>query len=130
MLNLFVDHHDKGAPVRIDTARIYAGGDSEKMLGRALANLEGVETMALGTKAHPSQVRSALVSCAHLNAVPSDATCCTECSHHVRDAPRPSGFAIMKLQNSPRPRGSGAPSSRGVFRRGGFGPSSSRLSTP
>jgi aflatoxin B1 aldehyde reductase len=54
MLTSFVDYHDKGEPVRIDTARIYAGGDSEKMLGRTLANLEA-SSISLGTKAHPSQ---------------------------------------------------------------------------
>ncbi|KAL7542477.1 hypothetical protein ACHAXR_011798 [Thalassiosira sp. AJA248-18] len=54
MLNAFVDFHDKGAPVRIDTARIYAGGDSEKMLGGALSKLDE-SSITLGTKAHPSQ---------------------------------------------------------------------------
>merc|ERR1719464_1356347 len=57
MLNAFVDFHDEGGPVRVDTARIYAGGDSERMLGGALARLgeNSVSSISLGTKAHPSQ---------------------------------------------------------------------------
>eukprot|EP00571_Detonula_confervacea_P012517 CAMPEP_0172307516 /NCGR_PEP_ID=MMETSP1058-20130122/8345_1 /TAXON_ID=83371 /ORGANISM="Detonula confervacea, Strain CCMP 353" /LENGTH=352 /DNA_ID=CAMNT_0013019697 /DNA_START=132 /DNA_END=1190 /DNA_ORIENTATION=+ len=56
MLNTFVGFHEKGAPVRIDTARIYAGGDSERTLGWALENLEAESpAITLGTKAHPSQ---------------------------------------------------------------------------
>eukprot|EP00584_Thalassiosira_punctigera_P022121 CAMPEP_0172554416 /NCGR_PEP_ID=MMETSP1067-20121228/54465_1 /TAXON_ID=265564 ORGANISM="Thalassiosira punctigera, Strain Tpunct2005C2" /NCGR_SAMPLE_ID=MMETSP1067 /ASSEMBLY_ACC=CAM_ASM_000444 /LENGTH=350 /DNA_ID=CAMNT_0013342783 /DNA_START=70 /DNA_END=1122 /DNA_ORIENTATION=- len=53
MLNAFAVYHNKGAPIRIDTARIYAGGDSERMLG-SLPNLAD-ESVTLGTKAHPSQ---------------------------------------------------------------------------
>mmetsp|Transcript_2737 Transcript_2737/g.4964 ORF Transcript_2737/g.4964 Transcript_2737/m.4964 type:complete len:368 (-) Transcript_2737:111-1214(-) len=53
MLNAFADFHDKGTPVRIDTARIYAGGESERMLG-SLPNLVE-DSITLGTKAHPSQ---------------------------------------------------------------------------
>mmetsp|Transcript_20817 Transcript_20817/g.46208 ORF Transcript_20817/g.46208 Transcript_20817/m.46208 type:complete len:357 (-) Transcript_20817:44-1114(-) len=41
-------------PMRIDTARIYAGGNSEVMLGRVLRSLEG-ESPIIGSKAHPSQ---------------------------------------------------------------------------
>ena len=81
MLNTFVHFHDKGVPVRIDTARIvriysysililvyphtnskhiyklqYAGGESEVMLGNALTNLDDTASgITLGTKAHPSQ---------------------------------------------------------------------------
>lgn len=56
MLNAFVDFHDKGTPARVDTARIYAGGESERMLGYALANLaDDSSSITLGTKAHPSQ---------------------------------------------------------------------------
>ena len=53
MLNAFVGYHDEGAPVRVDTARIYAGGDSERMLGRILPS--DAPAIMLGTKAHPSQ---------------------------------------------------------------------------
>lgn len=53
MVNAFVDFHEKGAPVRIDTARIYAGGDSERQLGRS--KLDNFPTISMGTKAHPSQ---------------------------------------------------------------------------
>lgn len=53
MLNAFADYHEKDASVRIDTARIYAGGDSELMMG-SLPNLAD-ESITLGTKAHPSQ---------------------------------------------------------------------------
>ncbi|KAL7545651.1 hypothetical protein ACHAWF_008999 [Thalassiosira exigua] len=40
--------------VRVDTARVYAGGDSERMIGRALASLGDPSPIVLGTKAHPS----------------------------------------------------------------------------
>jgi hypothetical protein len=34
----------------------YAGGDSERMLGLAIANLDGgSSSITVGTKAHPSQ---------------------------------------------------------------------------
>jgi aflatoxin B1 aldehyde reductase len=40
---------------RIDTARVYAGGNTEPMLGAVLKKLEDtVGTIAVGTKAHPS----------------------------------------------------------------------------
>ena len=40
----------------IDTARIYAGGKTEKILGTALKRLEyNNQKLAIGTKAHPSQ---------------------------------------------------------------------------
>eukprot|EP00581_Thalassiosira_minuscula_P029568 CAMPEP_0183776286 /NCGR_PEP_ID=MMETSP0739-20130205/46482_1 /TAXON_ID=385413 /ORGANISM="Thalassiosira miniscula, Strain CCMP1093" /LENGTH=348 /DNA_ID=CAMNT_0026018101 /DNA_START=10 /DNA_END=1056 /DNA_ORIENTATION=- len=53
MLSAFTDFHEKGTAVRVDTARIYAGGDSERMLG-SLPNLAD-DGITLGTKAHPSQ---------------------------------------------------------------------------
>jgi len=52
---------DTPAVVRIDTARIYASGDSERMLGSALRTLSEEDgespplVMNVGTKAHPSQ---------------------------------------------------------------------------
>ena len=101
MLNTFIDCHDEGVPIRIDTARIvsshtiwycpdmfhdhdvlsmhssstsivepylcsvyslqYAGGDSERMLGFALAAIQtrgrnaAMNNLCIGTKAHPSQ---------------------------------------------------------------------------
>lgn len=56
MVQSFIGHDAKGAALHIDTARIYAGGDSERMLGTSLSNLEGdISNILLGTKAHPSQ---------------------------------------------------------------------------
>ena len=39
----------------VDTARIYAGGETEPMLGRALKATPGAETFIVGSKAAPSQ---------------------------------------------------------------------------
>jgi aflatoxin B1 aldehyde reductase len=57
MVQSFINHSANAPSVHIDTARIYAGGDSERMLGSALSNLEGglSSNILLGTKAHPSQ---------------------------------------------------------------------------
>ncbi|KAL3787525.1 hypothetical protein HJC23_013734 [Cyclotella cryptica] len=61
MVKSFVNLHNNAAVVRIDTARIYASGDSERMLGSALQTLteENVVSpplvISVGTKAHPSQ---------------------------------------------------------------------------
>jgi aflatoxin B1 aldehyde reductase len=57
MVDSFMNHNAKASAVHIDTARIYAGGDSERMLGLALSNLDGDTSskVILGTKAHPSQ---------------------------------------------------------------------------
>ena len=56
MVKAFADA--QGALCRIDTARIYSGGDSEKILGEALRDEKNATLNALvdiGTKAHPSQ---------------------------------------------------------------------------
>lgn len=61
MVNSFVHFHnaDVTPSVHIDTARIYAGGVSEEMLGSALGDLKEGPTfpyfLSVGTKAHPSQ---------------------------------------------------------------------------
>jgi len=56
MLDTFMDFHsDSESPIRIDTARIYAGGDSERQLGYALSQLDDNDKTIIGTKAHPSQ---------------------------------------------------------------------------
>ena len=56
MVQSFIGHDANAAAVHIDTARIYAGGDSERMLGAALSNFDGdLSNIVLGTKAHPSQ---------------------------------------------------------------------------
>ena len=52
MIGEMMDHE---RPVRVDTARIYAGGNSEKMLGRVLKSLDGESQPIIGSKAHPSQ---------------------------------------------------------------------------
>ena len=49
-LRRFIDVGGK----RIDTARIYAGGETEPMLGRALAAINSDELL-VGSKAHPSE---------------------------------------------------------------------------
>lgn len=56
MVQTFVNHNANTKAVHIDTARIYAGGISEQMLGSALSNIEDPSPkIVLGTKAHPSQ---------------------------------------------------------------------------
>ena len=54
MVQKFVD--SVPAPHRIDTARIYAGGQTEPCVAKALQGVGGGSvTFAIGTKAHPSQ---------------------------------------------------------------------------
>ena len=54
MLQSFISHNH-GSTACIDTARIYASGDSERMLGSAMGGLNEDALISLGTKAHPSQ---------------------------------------------------------------------------
>ena len=56
MVQSFINHHnsaDASKSVHIDTARIYAGGDSERMLAPSLTDT--LDSIVLGTKCHPSQ---------------------------------------------------------------------------
>ena len=53
MMDVFRSHQQV-RPL-VDTARIYAGGNSEIMLGRVLRSLEGESRPIIGSKAHPSQ---------------------------------------------------------------------------
>lgn len=59
MVQSFLDHHAASSalasPAHIDTARIYAGGDSERMLAPLLADDNTLDGIVLGTKCHPSQ---------------------------------------------------------------------------
>jgi len=56
MIEKFVNSQKDDAAVHIDCARIYAGGDSEKMLRDAMAGyLNKSPALLVGTKAHPSQ---------------------------------------------------------------------------
>uniref|UniRef100_A0A7S2XP15 NADP-dependent oxidoreductase domain-containing protein n=1 Tax=Attheya septentrionalis TaxID=420275 RepID=A0A7S2XP15_9STRA len=60
MVRHFLDHSDTKAIHYIDTARIYAGGKTEQILGSALRTIGSEPKYALsplvvGTKAHPSQ---------------------------------------------------------------------------
>jgi len=59
MLAMFLTFQKKRGihRVNIDTARIYANGDTEFMLGNAIESLieKDVEMLCIGTKAHPSQ---------------------------------------------------------------------------
>ena len=56
MLERFVAHHDDGDVVRLDTARIYAGGKTEDIVGSLLRQRSKESPKILvGTKAHPSQ---------------------------------------------------------------------------
>jgi len=56
MLDTFVDFHgDSESPIRIDTARIYAAGESERQLGCALSKLDDNDKPITSSKAHPSQ---------------------------------------------------------------------------
>ena len=49
-------HGDSESPIRIDTARIYAAGESERQLGYALSKLDDNDKpITIGSKAHPSQ---------------------------------------------------------------------------
>lgn len=56
MVKDFVAHNEKYGihKHRIDTARIYAGGKSESMLGHVLSNVKN-EEIVIGSKAHPTQ---------------------------------------------------------------------------
>lgn len=54
----FVSRFSAAGGTYIDTARIYAGGETEPMLGRVLSAANGGATASaslIGTKAHPSQ---------------------------------------------------------------------------
>ena len=57
MIEAFLDSQKEEQAVHIDCARIYAGGDSEKILRDAMAGSVTNKSPALlvGTKAHPSQ---------------------------------------------------------------------------
>eukprot|EP00547_Thalassionema_nitzschioides_P010171 CAMPEP_0194223000 /NCGR_PEP_ID=MMETSP0156-20130528/34109_1 /TAXON_ID=33649 /ORGANISM="Thalassionema nitzschioides, Strain L26-B" /LENGTH=342 /DNA_ID=CAMNT_0038953993 /DNA_START=88 /DNA_END=1116 /DNA_ORIENTATION=- len=59
MLRMFVDFNaaQQHTPqfACIDTARIYAGGKTEEILGAVLKKFGSPEKLAVGTKAHPSQ---------------------------------------------------------------------------
>ncbi|KAK1747365.1 aflatoxin B1 aldehyde reductase [Skeletonema marinoi] len=56
MIENFVSSHKDDAAVHIDCARIYAGGDSEKILRDAMASyVDKSPALLVGTKAHPSQ---------------------------------------------------------------------------
>lgn len=52
MVERFLTSHPDNA--RIDTARIYAGGNTETIVGKVLAGMDKSKIL-LGTKAHPSQ---------------------------------------------------------------------------
>lgn len=55
MLEVF---REKGGIIHVDTARIYAGGQSEVLLGQAIGNTvkeDDGSSIKIGTKAHPSQ---------------------------------------------------------------------------
>lgn len=56
MIEIYMNNYQKDEAVHIDCARIYAGGDSEKILRDAMAShLNRSPTLLIGTKAHPSQ---------------------------------------------------------------------------
>eukprot|EP00591_Stephanopyxis_turris_P014837 CAMPEP_0195539888 /NCGR_PEP_ID=MMETSP0794_2-20130614/50293_1 /TAXON_ID=515487 /ORGANISM="Stephanopyxis turris, Strain CCMP 815" /LENGTH=350 /DNA_ID=CAMNT_0040673947 /DNA_START=55 /DNA_END=1107 /DNA_ORIENTATION=- len=57
MLEKFIDHTPHSDMVHIDTARIYAGGKTEHILGSAMRQIDNGKTTSttIGTKAHPSQ---------------------------------------------------------------------------
>jgi aflatoxin B1 aldehyde reductase len=60
MMRLFVRYCDENStvvspPYHVDTARIYAGGKTEPMVGTAIREIESVKgSFLVGTKAHPS----------------------------------------------------------------------------
>ncbi len=56
MIEAFINSHKDESAVQIDCARIYAGGDSEKVLRDAMAGYTNKSpAILIGTKAHPSQ---------------------------------------------------------------------------
>ena len=65
MLSSFLAFQKKRGILRvnIDTARIYANGDTEAILGRAIEeelSKDDMEMLCIGTKAHPSRIRQQL----------------------------------------------------------------------
>lgn len=57
MVQIFIDYCNKSSlPLHIDTARVYASGDTEAIVGSALNQISSDDLSAtiLGTKAHPS----------------------------------------------------------------------------
>lgn len=58
MVQMFLKQNEKysgGRRHHIDTARIYAGGKTEPVVGNALKQCSSSDTIVVGTKAHPSQ---------------------------------------------------------------------------
>lgn len=56
MLKRFIQFDkDQGIHLhRVDTARVYAGGDTEPLVGKILKGIDDPSSVLLGTKAHPS----------------------------------------------------------------------------
>eukprot|EP00977_Amphora_coffeiformis_P005327 scaffold1140_cov157-Amphora_coffeaeformis.AAC.3 len=60
MVDRFMEHEAAAhnGPVRVDTARIYAGGKTEKIVGSIVQkkkDTDSLDRILIGTKAHPSQ---------------------------------------------------------------------------
>jgi aflatoxin B1 aldehyde reductase len=51
----FIEDNALAQPLILDTARVYAGGDTEPIVGDAIAVHQAPPAVYLSTKAHPSQ---------------------------------------------------------------------------